>query len=119
MSPRKAEACSTGSRAASATRIVPAELDLYESMLKALANPIRLRMVDLIRQRGGDVCVCEFGALFKLTQPTISHHLKILRESGLIVSRREGTWVHHSIDPRAFSRLEELMNLLSAAPIAS
>jgi ArsR family transcriptional regulator len=119
MSPRKTSACSTGSRATSATRIAKPDLEMYESMLKALANPIRLRMVDLIRRRGGDVCVCEFGAVFKLTQPTISHHLKILRESGLIVSRQEGTWVHHSIDPRAFGRLEELMSVLSAAPVAT
>ena len=91
------------------------ETDVQTSvvMLKALAHPVRLRMVDLIREEGGEICVCEFERYFALKQPTISHHLKILRDAGLIRSRQEGPWVRHSIEPDAFSRLEALMAVFS------
>jgi len=107
-------ACSTAPKAA----IDEQELALSAGMLKALSNPIRLHMVELIRARGGDVCVCEFEQHFRLTQPTISHHLKVLRQSGLIVSRQEGTWVHHTIDERSFRRLRELMDGFISTEIA-
>ena len=79
------------------------------SLLKSLAHPVRLRMVDLIHQQGGELCVCEFEHHFELTQPTISHHLKILRDAGLIRSRQDGAWVRHSIEPDAFVELKQLM----------
>ena len=82
--------------------------------LKALAHPVRLRMVDLIHQHGGEICVCEFEHHFDLKQPTISHHLKILREAGLIRSRQEGSWVHHFVEPGAFSALGALMDGFAA-----
>ncbi len=84
------------------------EVDAYVVLLKALSHPVRLRMVDLIRQNGGDVCVCEFEQHFELTQPTISHHLKILRDASIIRSRQEGTWVHHSIEMSSFNRVRQL-----------
>jgi len=59
--------------------------------------------------------VCEFERYFALKQPTISHHLKILRDAGLIRSRQEGPWVRHSIEPDAFSRLEALMAVFSTS----
>ncbi len=85
------------------------------SMLKALAHPVRLRMVDLIHKEGGEICVCEFERYFDLRQPTISHHLKILRDVGLIRSQQEGPWVRRSIEPDAFSRLEALMAVFSSS----
>lgn len=69
--------------------------------LKALAHPVRLRMVELIRERG-EVCACEFEGHFDLTQPTLSHHLKALREAGLLTSRRDGVRSLHRIEPEAF-----------------
>lgn len=81
--------------------------------LKALASPVRLRMVDLIYYGGGEICVCEIQEHFDLSQPTISHHLKVLREAGLIHSRQEGTYVYHRVDPVAFSNLSALMDRLS------
>ncbi|HKK08616.1 MAG TPA: metalloregulator ArsR/SmtB family transcription factor [Gemmatimonadota bacterium] len=65
--------------------------------LKALAHPARHRIVELIHERGGEICVCEFADRLDLSQPTISHHLRVLREAGLIDSRQEGTWVYHTI----------------------
>jgi ArsR family transcriptional regulator len=90
------------------------------TMLKALAHPVRLRMVEMIRLHQGELCVCEFKPHFELTQPTISHHLKILRDAGLIRSRQDGTWVHHSIEPEAFDRLVHLIEAFvreSATPV--
>lgn len=86
------------------------------TQLKALAHPIRLRMVDLIHAHGGDLCVCEFEHHFDVKQPTISHHLKILREAGLIRSRQEGSWVHHVVEPNSFDRLRELMDHFAVLP---
>lgn len=85
------------------------EVARFATILKALAHPVRLRMVDLIRRGGGDVCVCEFESHFDLTQPTISHHLKILRDAGVIRSRQDGTWVRHSIDGEVFSVMQKLI----------
>jgi ArsR family transcriptional regulator len=77
---------------------------------KALANPVRLRMVDLIYDGGGEICVCEFTEHFDLSQPTISHHLKVLRDAGLIRSRQDGTFVYHRVVQGAFAGLSDLMS---------
>jgi len=89
-----------------------ATIDRYATRLKALSSPVRLQMVDLIYDGGGEICVCEFMDHFDLSQPTISHHLKVLREAGLIRSRQEGTYVYHRVDTKAFTGLAELMNRL-------
>lgn len=65
--------------------------------LKALAHPARWTIMELIHGGGGEICVCEFQEHLDLSQPTVSHHLKTLREAGLIESRREGTWVYHTL----------------------
>ncbi len=85
------------------------ELETNVAMLKALAHPVRLRMVDLIHQHGGELCVCEFERHFALTQPTISHHLKILRDAAVIRSRRDGLWVRHAIEVNTLSHLQHLL----------
>ena len=89
------------------------ELETYIAMLKALAHPVRLRMVDLIHQHGSELCVCEVEHHFDLKQPTISHHLKILRDAEIIQSRQDGSWVRHSIEPGAFAQVQELMSTFS------
>src|SRR6266581_3301901 len=63
-------------------------------LFKAIADPVRLRLVSLIASHeGGEACVCELTAAFDLTGPTISHHLRVLREAGLITGERRGTWI--------------------------
>jgi len=64
--------------------------------LKALADPTRLRMLDLLAQQSAPLCVCEITDQFELHQPTISHHLRILREAGLIYGERHGTWAYYA-----------------------
>ena len=84
------------------------EIETHVQRLKALSNSVRLRIVDLIYHGGGELCVCEITEFFDLTQPTLSHHLKVLREAGLIQSRRDGTFVYHRLRPEAFASLEAL-----------
>ena len=82
-------------------------------VLRALADPVRLRLVSLIgAHTGGEACVCELVERFDLSQPTISHHLKLLREAGLITSERRGTWVYYRALPEV---LEQLAGLFRAA----
>jgi ArsR family transcriptional regulator len=79
-------------------------------VFKALGDPVRLRLVSLIGARqGGEICVCDLTAAFDLTQPTISHHLKVLREAGIIDSERRGTWVYYRLVPEALSRMAALL----------
>jgi ArsR family transcriptional regulator len=87
----------------------PAAVDLAR-VFKALADPARLRLLSLIGAReGGEVCVCDLTAAFDLTQPTISHHLKALREAGLIGCQRRGTWVYYWLVPSALERVSALL----------
>ena len=68
-------------------------------LFKALGDPARLRLLSLIASAGeGEVCVCDLNVAFDLTGPTISHHLKVLREAGLISGERRGTWVYYRAD---------------------
>jgi ArsR family transcriptional regulator len=79
-------------------------------VFKALGDPVRLRLVSLIgAHQGGEVCVCELTTAFDLTQPTISHHLKVLREAGIISSERRGTWVYYRLVPAALERMAALL----------
>jgi ArsR family transcriptional regulator, arsenate/arsenite/antimonite-responsive transcriptional repressor len=67
---------------------------------KALGDPVRLRLLSLIASHeGGEACVCDLTDRFEVSGPTISHHLKVLREAGLISGERRGTWVYYRADP--------------------
>ena len=78
-------------------------------VLKALADPVRLRLLSLIGAHdGGEACVCDLTGAFDVTAPTISHHLKVLREAGLIISERRGTWVYYRLVPAALADLAGL-----------
>jgi ArsR family transcriptional regulator, arsenate/arsenite/antimonite-responsive transcriptional repressor len=78
---------------------------------KALGDPVRLRLLSLIAARAGDeVCVCELTDEFDLTGPTISHHLRVLREAGLIDCERRGTWVYYRVLPDALTPLSQLLD---------
>jgi len=75
-------------------------------VFKALGDPVRLRLLSMIASReGGEVCVCEMTPAFELSQPTISHHLKLLRQAGLIDCERRGTWVYYWLLPGALNQL--------------
>jgi ArsR family transcriptional regulator len=80
-------------------------------LLTALADPVRLRIVSMLAAAPeGTACGCELEAPLGLAQPTVSHHLRILRQAGLVVGERRGRWVHYSLVPQ---RLEEITDALS------
>ena len=78
---------------------------------RALSDPIRLQLVDVLRRHAGEVCVCELVPLFEVSQPTLSHHLRKLREAGLIDVQRRGLWSYYYVLPGA---LDELGGWLAA-----
>jgi ArsR family transcriptional regulator len=80
------------------------------AVAKALGDPIRMQLVDVLRKHAGKVCVCELVPLFDLSQPTVSHHLKVLREAGIVGSERRGLWAYYYVNPDS---LEELSGWLS------
>jgi ArsR family transcriptional regulator, arsenate/arsenite/antimonite-responsive transcriptional repressor len=78
---------------------------------KALSDPVRLRLLSLIASfEGGEACVCDLTGPFDVSQPTISHHLRVLREAGLIDCERRGTWVYYWVLPDALGRLGSLLS---------
>jgi ArsR family transcriptional regulator, arsenate/arsenite/antimonite-responsive transcriptional repressor len=83
---------------------------------KALGDPVRLRLLSLITSAAGEICVCDLTGAFDLTGPTISHHLKVLREAGLIDCERRGTWVYYWPLPETLQRLSGLLATPGLAP---
>jgi ArsR family transcriptional regulator len=79
------------------------------AVFKALGDPVRLRLLSLIAARRGEVCVCELTPAFDLSQPTISHHLKLLRQAGLVACERRGTWVYYWALPEAMAELTQVI----------
>jgi ArsR family transcriptional regulator len=71
------------------------------TIAKALGDPVRLQLVDVLRKHAGKVCVCELVPLFDLSQPTVSHHLKKLRDAGIVGSERQGLWAYYYVIPDA------------------
>jgi len=74
---------------------------------KALGDPIRLQLVDVLRKHAGKVCVCELVPLFDISQPTLSHHLKKLRAAGIVDSERQGLWAYYYVKPAALDELSD------------
>jgi ArsR family transcriptional regulator len=80
--------------------------------LKALADPVRLRLFSSVASHaGGEACVCDISGGFEVSQPTISHHLKVLRDAGLLTSQRRASWVYYTVVPEALRDLSSLLNV--------
>lgn len=88
------------------------------TVFKALGDPVRLRLLSMIASRAcGEVCVCELMPAFELSQPTISHHLKLLRQAGLIDCQRRGTWVYYWLLPEMTDKLAALLSRPAGDPL--
>ncbi len=84
-------------------------------LLKALADPVRLRLMSLVASHpGGEVCACDLGESFDLSQPTISHHLKVLHDAGLLEREKRGVWVYYRARTQALASLGALIGLPTA-----
>jgi ArsR family transcriptional regulator len=81
------------------------EAERLATLAKALGDPIRLQLVDVLRKHAGKVCVCELVPLFDVSQPTLSHHLKKLRDAGIVDSERRGLWAYYYVIPDALKEL--------------
>jgi ArsR family transcriptional regulator len=80
-------------------------------LLKALADPVRLRLMSMVlSHEGGEACVCDLLPAFDLSQPTISHHLKVLHEAGLVNREKRGVWVYYQARPEA---MDAMLNLFA------
>jgi ArsR family transcriptional regulator len=75
------------------------------AIAKALADPVRVQLVDVLRKAAGEVCVCELVPLFDISQPTLSHHLKKLRDAGIVGVERRGLWAYYFVHPNALKEL--------------
>ncbi len=78
----------------------------FAEFFKALGDPTRLEVVGLLAAHGKELCVCEIEPRFQLSQPTVSHHLRILREAGIVSAERRGTWVYYTLEPHALERIK-------------
>jgi ArsR family transcriptional regulator, arsenate/arsenite/antimonite-responsive transcriptional repressor len=86
------------------------QAQLVAPMLKALADPVRLRLMSLVASHpGGEACVCDLAGAFDLSQPTISHHLKVLHETGLLDREKRGVWVYYRARTDALASLATLI----------
>ena len=86
------------------------QASLVAPLLKALADPVRLRLMSLIASHpGGEACVCDLTGAFNLSQPTISHHLKVLHDSGLLDRDKRGVWVYYRARTEALAGLGTLI----------
>ena len=88
------------------------KLDRVATVAKALADPNRIEMLRLLARQTGPVCACDIVDRFDLTQPTVSHHLKILKEAGLLRGTRNGLWAFYEIDADGLDSLRNLTGLL-------
>ena len=84
----------------------PAHAQRLATVAKALGDPIRIQLLDVLRKHAGKVCVCELVPLFDVAQPTVSHHLKVLRDAGLVESEKQGLWAFYYVLPGALDDLE-------------
>ena len=105
------------------TALPPVALPLAErerlvAGFKALADPTRLDVFRLIAAQEAPVCVCDIAERFAVSQPTVSHHLKVLREAGLVTVSRRGVWAWYAVDPRGLALLRGALDALAPMPIA-
>jgi ArsR family transcriptional regulator len=87
-----------------------AEAERRAALLKAVAEPARLQLLSIIRDSaGGEACVCDMADAVGLTQPTVSHHLKVLTDAGLLARERRGTWAWYAVVPERLAEVSQFL----------
>lgn len=92
--------------------VVRGDFEPAAALMKAIADPYRLTMLATLAAATDEVCVCDFTDALPLNQPTVSHHLRILREAELVTSERRGTWVYYRIAPDAQARINDALSFV-------
>ncbi len=112
VSPKVNSGSSTGGCCAPGlvTRMGTGIAESWAGIFKALGHPVRVQILDILSRLGGQVCVCDLEAQFDLSQPTISHHLKVLRQAGLLITEQRGQWIFYRVQPKI---VEDLSNFLA------
>lgn len=82
-------------------------IDRLSADLELLAHPVRLRILDILVRRGGEVCVCDLERALPIKQPTVSHHLRLLREAGWLDTVRKGVWAYYFVRPEVLERVRQ------------
>lgn len=103
-----ADACCTTDGCCQSTPVLGMAAESAEKLaglFKAISSPVRVQMLDILSRHGGDVCVCDIESQFELSQPTISHHLGVLRKAGLVESEQRGLWAFYFVRPAALAQL--------------
>ena len=113
--PRPADCCAAPTPPA---ELPAAERDRLVAVFRALGDPTRFEMFRLIAAQTAPICVCDVVDRFELSQPTISHHLKVLREAGLLTVSRRGVWAYYAADPRGLAPVRESLEGLAPARLA-
>jgi ArsR family transcriptional regulator, arsenate/arsenite/antimonite-responsive transcriptional repressor len=111
ISPEVASCCAS----LSADPLTAGQAEMLSHRFKALSDPVRLRLLSLIASHeGGEACVCELTVAFQVSGPTISHHLRVLRQAGLIEGERRGTWIYYRIVPDVLQTLSHALHPTAA-----
>lgn len=105
--------------AGSAKAVEPRPIRHHAPLLRALADEARLEIVARLAAAGGPVCVCDLTPGLGLAQPTVSHHLKVLRDASVVHSERRGSWVYYSLDLAVIGALADLIGALAPPRIAA
>ena len=96
-----------------------AEQERIVAMFKALADPTRLDVFRLVAAQEAPICACDVVDRFVVSQPTVSHHLKVLRDAGLVTVSRRGVWAHYAADPRGLALLRGSLDALAPEEVAA
>lgn len=92
--------------------LLPIKVDQSVELLKALADPTRLQMMAALKRSSEPVCICDFTASFRLTQPTISHHMAKLKEAGLVEVSKVGIWAYYRLNSHLDARTRTLLDAI-------
>lgn len=112
----RADRCCPG-RSAATSLVSETEAATYATWFKALADPTRIRILNLLARTPEPLCVCEIVERFDLGQPTISHHLRILRDARFVVAERRGTWAYYAVNRACLAEFPDAARqILQPAP---